>query len=363
MEIEKQILRYGKWKHPEAPNGYLEVTDEMLDQIIENHEDNPSPVIKSHAWLEEVERNPDLLISKDVKRLEKRDDGLYAVFELDDEAVLEEYNDVSASVYPFYEDHETGQDKGAMLEHIALVLNPYIKKLKPFTKLGEVLKFNILLSETMKTKKKVDNSDDQKKEDAVNEEVQSGDVNIEGEGDQDVEGAKDTEKNTDIDKGEGEKDLEDRADGEEKDNDRIDNSESMRKRIELLEKRNQKMELELSEKKANEKFNELLEKGKVVPAQKDAYLALSVNSGDNTIKLGETKMNLAEAVYNLLDQGKDKISFGEKGVNSETGNDLDAVNLSDSQIEVIQKRKGFATKAETLEYVEQNKEVYSKYTQ
>ena len=138
------MLRYGTWNYGKDK---LNIDENLVNQLKQNFLHSPfAPVTRGHIDQEEMEKNPYLIVSKNIKGLEIKDDGLYASMELDDQD-LEKYNDVSVSIEPNYENHENGKDMGWILKHVALVTNPFIKGLKPFTELQESHNILINLSE------------------------------------------------------------------------------------------------------------------------------------------------------------------------------------------------------------------------
>ena len=147
-EIKKEVLKVGKWFYDGAPNGVLNFTEDYLKGLANNFAKSPfAPVLRSHIDLPTAERNPELIVSKNINKLQFEDNSLYAYFTAD-EAELDTYPDVSVQIASDMEDHKTGEVIGDVIEHIALTLNPYIKGLKPFQKLSEKsAKYLISLSE------------------------------------------------------------------------------------------------------------------------------------------------------------------------------------------------------------------------
>src|SRR5690606_42004078 len=76
-EYEKQILRFGEWKHEAAPNGILKITKEFGKKLVENFKKSPFvPVTRGHInSYKEAEQNPELLLASNIEGLELRDDG------------------------------------------------------------------------------------------------------------------------------------------------------------------------------------------------------------------------------------------------------------------------------------------------
>ncbi len=128
--FRKQILRYGKWSHKDAPGGVLTVTKEFVAKIVENfkagvRDDVPVPMGHDRDALTSVGH---------VIGLEQTEDGLYGIHEIDDPEgkVGKTLTGTSALVALNYEDTETGKEYGPVLIHNALTNAPHIKGLAPF---------------------------------------------------------------------------------------------------------------------------------------------------------------------------------------------------------------------------------------
>jgi hypothetical protein len=134
---KKQILRFGKWLYDDAENGEFEVTKEKAEEMVKNFKERVIenvPVTRGHVSQEELDKNPDLIAGY-VEDLDVEEDGVYAVIKtVDDDAdteIASKYKNVSASIDSNYQDHEKGNFVGWVMRHLALVTEPYIKKLNP----------------------------------------------------------------------------------------------------------------------------------------------------------------------------------------------------------------------------------------
>ncbi len=128
--FRKQILRLGEWKHKKAPGGVLDVTKEMVAEIVKNfkagvRDDVPVPMGHDRDALTSVGK---------VIGLEQREDGLYGIHEIDDPEgkVGKTLTGTSALIALNYEDSESGEQLGAVLIHNALTNAPHMKGLAPF---------------------------------------------------------------------------------------------------------------------------------------------------------------------------------------------------------------------------------------
>lgn len=361
MKYKKQILRFGKWKHANAPGGVLEITKDYGKKLINNFKRSPfSPVLRGHNE-DEAEKNPDLIVTKNIDGLKLEDDGVYAEFDMDKKE-LDKYNDVSVGINSNYTDKETGSFLGPVLRHIALVTNPYIKGLKTFTQLSEEKGlFNILLSEINMEKDKNLNLEDTKEDTKVDaEETKSEDAENADAGkgeDADAEGT-DPKKNADAgDSEEPKKGTEEEA-GDAKEGEDVETSEGLKAKMLELEEKIAKQEHVIKLKDAETKFNDLLNAGKITPAQKDAFIELStVNTGMIELSDGKT---VSELVTELIEKGPQLVEFGERGIDVETGNNK-TVNLSENEMASLMKRNNFTTREQALEYIEKNADVFEKH--
>lgn len=328
---KKQILRLGKWYHPSAPSGVLEITKNYLQQVVENFKKSPFvPVTRGHKDQDELESNPDLIVANNIKSLEMGDDGLYAEMEID-ESELDKYNDVSVSIDPDYEDHETGNRIGAMLKHVALVVNPYIKGLKPFVALGENPNLVINLSDINMEEEKKTNPEiveETTVETEVETEVKADEAPVEESKEQEDVKTEATEEATEETPAEETKEETAEVIEEAKpviSATELSEAEKLQARIVELEEQAKKMAVEIAQKNAQSMYDELLHKGKIVPAAKDSFLMLA-EQGSTEINLSDgTKKSVSELVNELFSAMPVMIDFSEKGKNVETGEAIDKV--------------------------------------
>lgn len=337
--ISKQILKPGKWVHPQAPNGKLEITKQKLRQLKDNFEKvyNTVPVLRSHVDNSDAEKNPDLIINKNIKKLDLKDDGLYALFEIE-EKDLEKYNDVSAGLTTNYIDKETGREVGPVLKHVALVLSPYIKKLNPFTELSERDdSYLISLSDIMadkkskKTEDKVVKASEEEATEVESTEVEESnevetkkksvkkDKSAKSDENEDSKTEKATEdkKSDEAEKVEESKDSEDSNEAEVQ---ASDETAELKDRIIELEEQLANEKAEKAESKAKSKFQALLSEGKVVPAQKEKVIQLYelAYKQSPVIELSDEKQIKLSSVLNKFFKSSPKlVNLSEKGADAE----------------------------------------------
>lgn len=305
--FEKQILRIGEWKHKSAPGGVLRITKDYVSKLAENFKKIPTvPVYRSHIEDSEAEKNPELIVSKNIKNLGIKDDGLYAEFEIDD-SEIDKYNDVSASIQPEYEDHETGNSLGPVLRHIAMVNNPYIKGLNPFVALEEGKNdYFILLSEINMEEIKTDL-----------EEVKTAAETVESK-EETVETKVETEKETDETTTET-AEVTAEVVAEVKTEVVADLSEKGEDELTMLRKANAEMRKQLEIQTAEGTYQNLLRQGKILPSIKSEFIALS-SITTQTVDLADgTKKSVGELLNDLFEKMPQMVNLTEKGVQVEQG--------------------------------------------
>ena len=126
--------------------------------------------------------------------------------------------------------------------------------------------------------------------------------------------------------GETEDADEDEGDGKEDEND--EKSEIAKEKAALAEEKRA-----LLAEKAEMKFNKLCESGKLVPAQKEAYMALAAHEGEVALAEGKTE-SVSTLLENLLESAPAHRLMEEEG---KTGEDEDKTDLSDEDKEVAER--------------------------
>lgn len=135
--FRKRILRWGRWSHPNAPGGVLDVNPELATKLVANFSAgvwDHVAVTKGHPMGEADALDK---AAGHVLALEHAPDGVYAIFEANDETapkIGKEIKGCSGGIIPNYVDHEVGGrgEVGPVLGHLALTNEPYIKDLGPF---------------------------------------------------------------------------------------------------------------------------------------------------------------------------------------------------------------------------------------
>lgn len=380
--ITRRVLREGKWFHPQAPKGILEITKDYLVTLKDNFKSNPYvPVYRGHVSDAEAERDPKLIISKNIKDLEVKEDGLYASMEVNEEDI-DKYNDLSAGIDNQYVNNETGALLGATLRHIAFTVSPYIKQLNPLGLAEKQAKYLIYLSDIQPMdKEKLNPSEEVEVEEVKPETVEEKSETAEGETET-TETAKDEEKAPESEEkteetaeveAEGEKPAveaeevtEENTDGKEAEI--IENSDGGKKSYEQLQKdvimlsqtvANQAREL--NQQRAEAKYSSLLKAGKIAPVMKEAYIELSCQSEQLiTLSDGKQKKSVGQLVDDLFQAMPKIINLSEVGANLEQG-DNGTLQLSGQFLSELRKLHTDKTDEEFNKYVSENIETLKKH--
>lgn len=302
--FKKQLLRFGKWIHKKAPDGVLNITKDFCQKLVDNYKLSPfAPITRGHVESEELEKNPTLILNKNISGLEMDEKGLNAVMELDKEE-LDKYNDVSVSLDLNGEDHTTGKGIGPVLKHVALVTNPYIKGLEAFMPLHEV-KDNLLINLSEITEMEETKTEPEVKEEEVKE--------VPAEEPKTEESDTETPEKTPEVKPEAEESKE-----EPKEEAKLAEADGLQKKIVELEEKIAKQETLIATREAEAGYAKFLKAGKITPAQKDIYINLCTQA-TSTIELSDgSKTDVKTLVNDLFDKAPKLIEFEEKGVDVET---------------------------------------------
>ncbi len=321
--IEKQILRYGQWKHPNAKDGKLNITKEYVQHIVDNFKHTPyAPVLRGHIDNNEAEKDPTLIISKNIQTLKADDKGLNATFEVED-ADLEKYNDVSVSIDEAYENHETGNIIGPTLKHIAMVVDPYMKGLNPFIALEDHSNYLINLSD-------ITMDDKEKSQAELDAEATKAKEEADAKAEADKKATEETKESDEVkDKPEEDKSTEDKGETDKVETpEKTVDSAELQKQIKDLNLQLAEKNAKIAEGDAHAKYVELRDAGKATPAMEESVTKL-FQSANTVINLADgSKPTTGELLNEMFNKMPVLVSFGEKGTNTET------VNTSDEPLKV-----------------------------
>ena len=137
-KFRKQLLKFGKWFHWDADGGVLNISEEVIDNIVKNFKKGTI----DHVYVPLSHTNDPTKNAGEVVKLEKTESGLDAVIEIKDETVLEKIKKglikcVSASLDPNYRVKSSNKFVGPTLLHAALVSEPFIKGMSNFVSLSD----------------------------------------------------------------------------------------------------------------------------------------------------------------------------------------------------------------------------------
>ena len=324
--FKKMIAGYGDFVDPRNAGRKMILDKEWGERVVDNFKNGPItrvpvPVGHPQTSAELAERTKGWLID-----LEARDDGLYGLIEIrkpDTAADIEDgvLVDTSVAFDEEYQDKKTGKIFHDVLKHVGLVNDPYIKGMTEFEPaLADKHVATILFSET-------NGNETNKEEEPMDKVKNDRDFDVEVKFTQDGEEktatvAAGAEIEVPSDRVETvNKQIADATKPEEKTEDKADkaddeSSDAEKKEKELADREAAlaKRERELADKEAEAQFEKLLSDGKVVPAQKDAYLALSSQSNTSVELADGAKKSVAVLLSEFLEKTPKGIFLDEKGV-------------------------------------------------
>lgn len=353
--FRKMLAKYDDYVDPRDKSKTMSINRTLADKFVQNFNSKvrgfiPAPLGHPQTDAELADQNRGELMS-----VEAGDDGLYGVIEVRDQDTAGKIEsglipDVSIAFDDDYQDKKTGEWIGPTLKHVGLVVNPYLKGMTPFEPaLSDSAGAAVLFSDSVSTN---NNEEEQETMDTVD---------IKNDRDFDVEvtytDADNTEQKATVKAGEtitvpqsqgdsvtqqitDAEDPEDKKDkGADEDQENVDgqklSDEQKQKAKELSDREAAlaKKEAEMAEKEAGSAFSTLLSEGKVVPAQKDAYMALS-KSGSATVELSDGKSKtvavLLSEFFEKTPKGQYLSEQGKDDDNGKGGEDAD-VKITDEE--------------------------------
>jgi HK97 family phage prohead protease len=305
-KFRKQILKYGKWFHWNADGGVLNVTKDIIKKMVDNfnkkYVENVS-VPLTHT--NDPSKNTGSVVS-----LEQTEKGLDAVIEIKDETVAEKIKkglikSISASIDPNYLKKDKNEFVGPVLLHTALVGEPYIKGMAGFVELAD---------EDYKDRQIIELEDSEENpaeiiKSAANALLKAAELlDKKDEKETEVEEKKE-EKETVEEKTTKDEELPEETPEAEK----ADEVESEEKET----KKEKDENLDLSD--AEGTYAKYLSEGKIVPAQKSAFIEL-MQLSKKAIELGDDKVDVKKFVFDFLDKSPKIVNFDEDGVTPDPSN-------------------------------------------
>lgn len=357
--FRKQILKFGKWYHWNSDGGVLDISSDVIDSIIKNFK-------KSYIENVSVPLTHTSDPSKntgEVVALEKTDDGLDAILEIKDESTAEKIKKglikcISASFDPNYLVKKSKKFVGPTLLHAALVAEPYIKGMGEFVSLAddfsdrkiiqledEKPNYKSLYNSLIKKQEEMGNITKDELKEMFVEIIKANEIQKQAElekkldsvevingmrgkyikeNEQIIFKAFTAEENIEFAKskynecvGEEMKSGKSMAEASKsckmkvkKDLD-FDIPEEGEGDQPKPESENKEIEVDLAE--VNQKYEQLLKEGKIVPAQKDAFISLFKSSKTVELADGSNKVELSKTLFEFFDNQPKIINFDENG--------------------------------------------------
>ena len=329
--FKKQICQFGEYVDPNNTSKRM-VLDKLFGKRLKENFDNGKygvvAVPLGHP------RNSSELAAwnrGEMVNMELTDDGINAVIEIrDDETAksIENRNipDVSMGFEDNYLDKKTGKFVGPLLKHVGLVVDPYIKGMRRFVPLADEVPA-VLFSD----------SQDYEKEDKTMTVKIKNDREFDVEVTYAVDGENKTETvaagaEIEVPEDQAEAVKQQIADAEApKDNDKENELSEREKALADREAALAEKEAAAAKRDAEAKFNKLLSDGKVVPAQKDAFMALS-EASSTEIHLSDDETKTVDTLLSEFIEASPKLNLtDEKGTDGEGNGGGDEVQLSEDE--------------------------------
>lgn len=329
--FKKQICQFGEYVDPNNTSKRMVLDKLFGKRLKENFDGGKYGVVAvplGHP------RNPSELAAwnrGEMVNMELTDEGIDAVIEIrDDETAksIENRNipDVSMGFEDNYLDKKTGKFVGPLLKHVGLVVDPYIKGMRRFVPLADEVPA-VLFSD----------SQDYEKEDKTMTVKVKNDREFDIEVTYTVDGENKTEivaagAEIEVPEDQAEAVKQQIADAEApKDNNKEDELSKREKALADREAALAEKEAAAAKRDAEAKFNKLLSDGKVVPAQKDAFMALS-EASSTEIHLSDDETKTVDTLLSEFIEASPKLNLtDEKGTDGEGNGGGDEVQLSEDE--------------------------------
>jgi hypothetical protein len=341
------------------PNGGAKMVldDEFADEVIANFESGKYGAVsvplghpKTDIEMAEMNRG-------EVLELKKTDDGIEALIEIRDDETVEKIEkrlipDVSMGFSEDYLDKKTGKRVGALLKHVGLVVDPYIKGMTKFVACGEdnacVLFSDKDFNEEGEGMKFVKVENDRKFDIEIKYQLDGEEVIKVIAAGEELEVPEDEAENVEKQIADAEEPKEgDESNGElTDDNEKVEsNPETVNREAEVSKReaeiahREQAVawrEREIARKEAELKFNQLLSDGKAIPAQKEAFLVLSELKNEEIHLSDESTKTVDVLLAEIFDSMPDMRLLSENGAGDENGEGGE-VELTEEELAHIEK--------------------------
>lgn len=361
--FKKEIVRFGKYKDPLWGEFEMNLDEAWAEKVVANWKNSiPGRVPVPAMHTDDPEQNRGEVVDYEITRR-----GLDAYIDIRTDETAESIEneliwDVSISFVDDWIDNK-GKSHGPAILHVALVNNPYLDKMSEFEALsrtmGDLFGGISSLAKSQGTNaimlSRGTNFSNKEKEDSMERETLTNDrdfpvsVDYTGEDGEtttvvlqpgDTVDVLSTEAETvktsiaDAEKpaeenGEGEENGEagageagngENGSGEENgesgeaggENGEGEAQETDAEKLSRLEAENAKLNAEKQEAEAEKQFNKAVADGKVVPAQKEAFMALSKAQGSVNLS-ADKKKSIPELLADFVNSAPKAVDFSEKG--------------------------------------------------
>ena len=329
----KQIAGYGEFVDPRGAGKKMVLDKAWGERIVDNFKNGPIkrvPVPTGHPQTsaELAERNKGWLMDA-----EARDDGLYGLIEVRKQDAAEDIEngvlaDTSVAFDEQYTDKKTGKIFRDVLKHVGLVNDPYIKDMTEFEPaLSDGNLATILFSDSEADGNKNNNKEEKTMATVTNDRDFPVEVKYTLD---DSETAASIEPGASLEVPDEQledvtKQIADAVKPEEE----LSDEQKKAKELADREAAVAAKEKELSDKAAAAEYERLLSEGKIVPAQKEAYIALSTQQS-TSVELADGESKTVGVLLSELFESAPKLALDdEKGKGGNDSKKEEDVKLSD----------------------------------
>lgn len=330
--FRKQIMRYSEWVDPRDPKKKMKLDRTFAEKLKANFDKHKYGAVAVPLGHPDTPASLVALNKGEVVDIEVADEGVFATIEIRKPDAIEGIEDrtipdVSMGFDEDYLDKETGTHIGPLLKHVGLVVDPYLKGMNGFVPLGESMPA-ILFSDSQNNLEKEQTTMQKVKNDRAFDIEVSFTDNGETKKVTVAAGAE-----VEVPQDQVDAVTKQIADAQDPNDGQLSEDDKKAKELADREAAIAAKEADIKQKEAELKFSELLEKHKVIPAQKDAFMALSA-AATTEIHLSETETKTVETLLAEFIDASPVIELtDEKGKGGANGGEEEEeeVELSDAE--------------------------------
>lgn len=333
--FRKQIMRYSEWVDPRDPKKKMKLDRAFAEKLKSNFDMHKYGSVAVPLGHPDTPASLVALNKGEVIDIEVSEDGVFATMEIRKPDAIEGIEDrtipdVSMGFDENYLDKETGTHIGPLLKHVGLVVDPYLKGMNGFVPLGESMPA-ILFSDSQNNLEKEQTTMQKVKNDRAFDIEVSYTENGEAKKATVAAGAEIEVPQDQVDAV-----TKQIADAQDPAGNGGQLSEDDQKAKELADREAAiaAKEADIKKKEAELKFSDLLEKHKVIPAQKDAFMALSA-AATTEVHLSDTETKTVETLLAEFIDASPVIELtdekGKGGAKGGEGEEEEEVELSDAE--------------------------------